>query len=61
MKRIERYVFPLYDGLKFIVPNSLEKFLSGSQLAIDILLPIIRFLIKFWKPLSNFYHFWKNF
>ena len=54
MKRIERYVFPLCDGLKFVVIDSLEKFLSGSQLVIDILIQITRFVIKFGKPLSSF-------
>lgn len=36
----------LYDGLKFVVTDSSEKFLSGSQL-IAILIQITRFMIKF--------------
>lgn len=44
----------LYDGLKFVVTDSSEKFLSGSQLVIAILIQITRFIIKFGKPFSSF-------
>lgn len=40
----------LYDGLKFVITDSSEKFLSGSQLVIAILIQITRFMIKFGKP-----------
>ena len=44
----------LYDGLKFVVTDSSEKFLSGSQLVIVILIQITRFIIKYGKPFSSF-------
>lgn len=44
----------LYDGLKFVVTDSSEKSLSGSQLVIAILIQIIRFMIKFGKTFSSF-------
>lgn len=48
----------LYDGLKFVVTDSSEKFLSGSQLVIAILIQITRFMIKFGKPFSSFCYAW---
>lgn len=48
----------LYDGLKFVVTDSSETFLSGSQLVIVILVQITRFIIKCGKPFSSFCYVW---